>query len=1213
MSNRCKSSFISVIVFLLLFQTVSNSGFAVQSERLEKSVSKANSQDREWSAGFEKAEAGEFKQLVTSLGNWVPSHGRTIVDDKHAKTGKQCLQLTGGNRTAIELEVASSVDTSGVMTFWAERWTSRSPFTFRIEKYSAGRWVEIHNGDRTVRVGRSFLNYVKVPLADPKISKLRFSCSSPPDTGILIDDIRIAPARPQKIVDVEVVPFTLPALVGADSSPLVKLKITTDGILNPIELTEIGLKLESTAGTPPLLNLVASKTNRGVPKSSEFVLQNRNWTSADEVSLRSSISLDEGENIVWVKGKIRRSADVDGRIGAKITNVTFSNGSKVKLNAPASLNRLGVSVRTGGDDNVHTFRIPGLATTKKGTLIGVYDVRYRTGGDLPGDIDVGMSRSTDGGRTWEPMKVIMDMGNDPRWRYDGIGDPAVLVDDVSGTIWVAATWSHGNRSWIGSGPGLKPEETGQLMLVRSDDDGVTWSKPINITSQIKKPEWCFILQGPGKGITMRDGTIVFAAQYQDPPNRSNRSAHRLPHSTIIYSKDHGKTWQVGSGAFDDTTESQVVETEPGVLMLNCRYNRKSARVVMVTKDLGKTWQKHVTSERSLIEPRACMASLINVDRELRKDVGGWLLFSNPDSLQARQRMMIKASSDLGKSWPKERRVLLDEERSAGYSCMSMIDDEHVGILYEGSRAHMTFQRVPLSELIGKPADKLKEPSPNSSLGQAERTSRLLLPKVFGDHMVLQSGKPIPIWGKSKPQTPVSVQLGKVIKKTVSDDSGRWDVHFPAREATPVATRIAIESDGEKVTCEDVLIGEVWICSGQSNMEWTVNQSRPATGLSAEYDESQVRLLNMTPKASGRLEKYSTTQIESLNANSLMNGQWEVASPGSVKNFSAVGWFFGRHLQANLKVPVGLISVAVGGSPTEAWIPEQALEKDAELLSLLKGNWLDNPRLGDFCRTRGEQNLITAIQAGESIPGDERGPNHPFKPGFMWKAGIKPLAPFSIRGVIWYQGESNAETEARVEQHSRLFPLLVNQWRKHFQQGDVPFLFVQLPALNRPHWPLFRDGQRQLASSIDNVGMVVTIDTGHPTNVHPAGKHPVGERLAKMARKSVYSATSKLNSLGPNLESAIRKGRKVVVAFLNTEKGLKTSDGKDPRHFEISGEDGLFHSARAKIIGPAKVELTCDKVPDPKAIRYAWIPFPNPPVNLFDSDGHPVSPFSIKVN
>ena len=292
----------------------------------------------------------------------------------------------------------------------------------------------------------------------------------------------------------------------------------------------------------------------------------------------TGFQLAEGENTVWIAVGLKADADIDARVGVHLREVSLSNGQTIELDAPQSLQRLGVAVRQGGDDGVHTYRIPGLATTNQGTLIGVYDVRRRGGGDLPGDIDVGMSRSTDGGRTWEPMKTIMDMGNDPRWRYDGIGDPAVLVDRNRGTIWVAATWSHGNRSWIGSGPGLSPEETGQLMLIRSDDDGVTWSEPINITSQVKKPEWCFILQGPGKGITMQDGTIVFAAQYQDPPDKK-----RLPHSTIIYSKDHGKTWQVGTGAFDDTTESQVVEIEPGVLMLNCRYNRKGTRVVMTTR------------------------------------------------------------------------------------------------------------------------------------------------------------------------------------------------------------------------------------------------------------------------------------------------------------------------------------------------------------------------------------------------------------------------------------------------------------------------------------------------------------------------------------------------------------------------------------------------------------------------------------------------------
>ena len=404
--------------------------------------------------------------------------------------------------------------------------------------------------------------------------------------------------------------------------------------------------------------------------------------------------LGEGENFFWLSCQLNKNADIDKLISASCQSLTFSNGEIHKFDGKFHEQRLGVALRTGGDDGVHTYRIPGLAKTPHQTLIAVYDVRRRSGGDLPGDIDVGMSRSTDGGRTWEPMKIIMDMGSDPKWNYDGIGDPAVLVDQRTGTIWVAATWSHGNRSWRGSGPGIKPEATGQLILVKSIDDGLTWSSPINITAQIKHPDWSFVLQGPGKGITMQNGTLVFAAQYQDPPDK-----RRLPHSTIIYSNDHGMTWKIGNGAFDDTTEAQVIEVEPGVLMLNCRYNRAGVRVVMTTRDMGMTWQKHATSQNALIEPRACMGSLIDTRAETGTPDTDWLLFSNPNHPSRRSHITIKASPDRGLTWPPQYQLLLDELPSAGYSCMAMIDRETIGILYEGSQAHMTFQRIPLSEVI----------------------------------------------------------------------------------------------------------------------------------------------------------------------------------------------------------------------------------------------------------------------------------------------------------------------------------------------------------------------------------------------------------------------------------------------------------------------------------------------------------------------------------
>ncbi len=1189
---------------------------------------------------FETAKAGQFDEVKNGVGTWRSEAGKCIIDNKHAKTGRHCLQLTGGEKSTVTLDISDKVDVTGDLTFAAERWTSRSPFSFRIEKRTDAGWSELFNGDRTIRVGRPFLSNVKIPLGDVPISQLRFSVTSPPGTGILIDDVRIAPAVPQKIVSAEIVPLTLPALVGTDSSPLLKLKIETIGSRNPISLTEVKAAILSelgdvvsaqafwTAGTDQFTKTIPfGQVDRiadsGQQQDAGREPGKKGTVETTAVAFTGNQTLQEGKNYIWIACKLAKDADISHQVGAMCREVTFSDGGTLNVESKPQIQRLGIALRQGGDDGVHTFRIPGLATTNRGTLIGVYDVRHRSGGDLPGDIDVGMSRSCDGGRTWEPMKVIMDMGDNRQWNHDGIGDPAVLVDQNTGTVWVAATWSHGNRSWLGSGPGLTPDETGQLMLVRSDDDGVTWSAPINITSQVKKPDWCFILQGPGKGITMRDGTIVFAAQYQDPPEKK-----RLPHSTIIYSKDHGDTWQVGTGAFDDTTESQVVEIEPGVLMLNCRYNRKGLRVVMTTSDMGETWQRHTTSERSLIEPGACMASLIDVDQEVGKDVGKWLLFSNPDSTRGRNHITIKGSPDRGLTWPKEHRLLLDEQNSAGYSCMSMIDEYTVGILYEGSQSHMTFQRIALTDLMGSespqqsggsavPLDSDGAREPPDEQGSIDphdihsSVVSLRLPTVFGSHMVLQADAPLPIWGVANPGSEVSLQLGDDERKTTANPQGEWRVQFPSRNASGIATSLTVQSGDQHIVLTDILIGEVWVCAGQSNMDWPLVQSENGQQELAAVNHPQLRLLHLVGGASGSGGSYTHQHLSRLDPDTFCEGRWQVASAKSASNFSAVSWYFGRKLQDSLNVPVGLICPAVGGTPAESWVPADALRDSPELKGLVAGNWLDNERLGEFCRTRGEQNLLSAMQAGENIPGDGWGPNHSFKPGFMWSAGIQPLIPFAIRGTIWYQGESNAETPARVREHGLLFPLLIHQWRKRWGQGDFPFLYVQLPALNRPEWPSFRDGQRRTLGKLSHVGMAVTIDTGHPSNVHPRLKMPVGQRLASWALATTYGLQGSHSPSGPLFEFVQRQGNTLVVSFRHVGDGLKSLDRQPIRHFEVCGRDGIFQPAMATIIGPHNVAVSSSDVADPHDARYAWSPYPDPSVNLVNSDELPASPFSTE--
>jgi sialidase-1 len=372
--------------------------------------------------------------------------------------------------------------------------------------------------------------------------------------------------------------------------------------------------------------------------------------------------------------------------------------------SPLGTQKFGIALRKHNDDGVHTYRIPGLETTNNGTLIAVYDVRRNSEVDLQEDIDVGMNRSTDGGKTWEPMKIIMDMGE---WgglpnRENGVGDPSILVDRQTGTIWVAGLWTHGKpdqRAWNSSGRGLKPEETGQLLLVKSNNDGKTWSEPINITKQVKNEQWQLFLQGPGKGISMKDGTLVFPAQF--------KNEDKIPFATIIYSKDNGKTWQTGTGAKPETTEAQVIELNDGSLMLNMRDNRNienksetNGRAVMITNNLGETWFDHPTTNRSLPEP-TCMASLIKDKFEVNGKLHDLVIFSNPDSKYQREKMTIKTSFDDGKSWPSEYYFLLDEMVGRGYSCLTKIDDRNLGILYESSQADLVFQIIPVEEIIGQ--------------------------------------------------------------------------------------------------------------------------------------------------------------------------------------------------------------------------------------------------------------------------------------------------------------------------------------------------------------------------------------------------------------------------------------------------------------------------------------------------------------------------------
>ncbi len=349
-----------------------------------------------------------------------------------------------------------------------------------------------------------------------------------------------------------------------------------------------------------------------------------------------------------------------------------------------------------GQFDCHTFRIPAMATTNQGTLLAVYDMRYNSRRDLQGHMDIGLSRSTDGGETWARPVPIMDMkkfGGLPE-DQNGCSDPNILVDRKTGEILVSAVWTHGKpgtHQWVGKGsePGHSIHKSSQFMMVRSKDDGLTWSEPENWTKRLKDPKWCLFAPAPGNGINLMDGTLVMPTQGRDPTG--------LPFSNFMWSKDHGKSWTLSSPARDNTTECSVAELKDGSLMLNIRDNRNrkdksktNGRAVSVTDDMGKTWKVHSSDHGALPEP-VCMASLISHDL---KDGRRVLFFSNPNSKYKREKMTVRMSLDQGKTWPKS--ILLDQKGGA-YSSLAMVDDRTLGILYESSVADMVFQKIKLSE------------------------------------------------------------------------------------------------------------------------------------------------------------------------------------------------------------------------------------------------------------------------------------------------------------------------------------------------------------------------------------------------------------------------------------------------------------------------------------------------------------------------------------
>lgn len=485
-------------------------------------------------------------------------------------------------------------------------------------------------------------------------------------------------------------------------------------------------------------------------------------------------------------------------------------------------------------------------------------------------------------------------------------------------------------------------------------------------------------------------------------------------------------------------------------------------------------------------------------------------------------------------------------------------------------------------------------------GSLSAAERLILASLFSDHAVLQRDMAVPVWGKAEPGQKVVVRFADQEKNATADKDGRWMVKLDALPASAMGRTLSVKAEsGETVSRNDVLVGEVWLCSGQSNMAFALRGSVHGEEAIAAAGDAQLRLFADAAKATDEPQE-------------LIGGAWTVDSAQSATGFSAVAYFFGKELRQKLGVPVGLIRSAVGGTVAEAWTAKADLETNPTLKPLLD---LQATRVAEYPKTleaykqrepellaKYEEATAKAKAAGTPAPAKPQPPQAPTtsvnRPTGLYNGSIAPLQPYAIRGAIWYQGESNS---GRGKEYQTLFPAMIGSWRKAWGQGDFPFLFVQITPHNGMS-PEVREAQRITTETTQNTAMAVTVDIGHPTDIHPKEKQPIGQRLALAARALAYGEPIEYS--GPTYDSLQVNGNRVTLSFKHATGGLVAKDGA-LKGFSIAGADGKYVDAKATIEGNTVI-VSNEAVTAPVSVRYGWANVPD--VNLYNGAGLPASPF-----
>lgn len=468
---------------------------------------------------------------------------------------------------------------------------------------------------------------------------------------------------------------------------------------------------------------------------------------------------------------------------------------------------------------------------------------------------------------------------------------------------------------------------------------------------------------------------------------------------------------------------------------------------------------------------------------------------------------------------------------------------------------------------------------------------LQMSQLYTDYMVLQRDMPLDIHGIANAGEKITVSISNQKATATANNQGKWSVVLKPMNAATDLT-LTVEAGSAAKVYKHVSVGEVWLCSGQSNMAFMLCQADTYKRDTDNVGDPQLRLFDMKARWETYNVAWPASCLDSLNhLQYYRSTTWQPTTPDNAKWFSAIAYYYGRMLRDSLKVPVGLICNAVGGAPTEAWVDRNTLETCFP--AILK-NWLHNDFIQDWVRGRAAKNLTNDnTHLGR----------HPYEPCYLYESGILPLQKYPIKGVIWYQGESNAHN---MEAHSELFKLLVGSWRSNWSNPTMPFYFVQLSSLNRPSWPWFRYSQLQLMQQIANTGMAVSSDCGDSLDVHPLRKQPIGQRLARWALNKTYGKS--ITPSGPIYKGVVRSADALIVSF-DYADSLCTSDGKQPSTFEIAEEEGMYYPATAVIEGNT-VRLTSPEVKNPRYVRYGWQPFTR--ANLINGDALPASTFRGKT-